>query len=138
MQALNDGRRRQQGIALALMSTSSVGPAPAILEGAVPRVLTDEGDIHDSRDGNTIFLVDSQDDALHQAKMRVLALANELVALPSPSPAPTVSNASATANLISKLDNGEDLRVVKSEFGGAAHKEEVMNAAQPGIKMEQN
>ena len=104
MQALDDGRRRQQGIARALMATHSNKPAPAILDGAVPRVLTDEGVIQDPRDGSTIAQAEPQDDALQRAKMRVLALANELVgsspgaiptdasvANPSPAPAPSPS-----------------------------------------------
>ena len=48
MQALADGRTRQQSIAAAAAGTpASGGPAPAILHGAVPRVLTADGRLVD-------------------------------------------------------------------------------------------
>lgn len=56
MQALDDGQRRQQGIAVALLNPQPGGPAPAILNGAVPRVLSEEGIIRDPQDGRIITL----------------------------------------------------------------------------------
>lgn len=56
MQALDDGRRRQLDIAIALLSPQPGGPAPAILNGAVPRVLSEEGIIRDPQDGHIITL----------------------------------------------------------------------------------